>query len=91
MYAYLEAISAKDEEKVKKLQEKFSKSQVERKKLDYKWLSEHLDPGVFEVFTEIDKKYDRHIGWTNTGQIMGNWYRNTLFYSDCWGGYVWSF
>lgn len=74
-YNYLNAVMTGDKKKEAELQAKFAKDIKERTEQEYAWLKTNLPTEIFDAFAEIDKTYERHIGWTDDARFMGSWYK----------------
>lgn len=76
---YFNAIMSMDKNKITELESEFDKERKERSEKEYNWLKINLSTEAFEVFSEIDKTYNRHPAFTEDASFWRTRYK-----------YIWS-
>jgi len=79
---YMNALFSDNPEKIRVVESHIEEKEKENKHTEYTWMKTHLNPLVFDVFTDIDKLASRHIGWTDRAIYHGKFYKYNWYYND---------
>ena len=77
MYEYIHALLNNDTDAVESIRKSITEDNRMHREKEYALLEKILTPSEYDSFHDIDNRYQRHVGWTDSISFMGNMYRYT--------------